>query len=185
MKRKFELSAVNVIILINVVVYIMATVVFEPGLIYYLFGINSPVTSSFLTYITAAFLHGSIMHLLFNMYFLFIIGPMLEKYLGSAKFILYYAFCMIGSGFITEMFSYSLSVGASGVLFAILTTCITLDKSDLPDFNIYNGRALINVLVINIIITFMVPNISIAGHISGVIMGLIAALAIVNIKERR
>ncbi len=185
MKREIKLSATHIIIGINIGVYLWMILLTNPQLTYTLYALNSPFTNPFITYFTSAFLHGSIMHLLFNMYFLFIMGPILEKYLGTAKFVAYYLLCALLSGFLTSMFATGLVIGASGVLFAIITTCITLDKSDLPDFKIYNSRGLINVLLLNVVITFIVPTISIEGHLSGIVTGLIAALVIMTMKERR
>lgn len=185
MKKEIKLSATNVIIGINIGVYLWMILLTNTNVTYSLYAINSPYTNPFITYFTGAFLHGSIAHILFNMYFLFVIGPLLEKYLGTAKFVAYYLLCALVSGFLTSMFATGLVIGASGVLFAMLTTCITLDKSDLPDFKIYNSRALINVLLINVAITFIVPTISKVGHVSGIVTGLIAALVIISLKERR
>ncbi|MFV0424827.1 MAG: rhomboid family intramembrane serine protease [Bacilli bacterium] len=185
MNRNLKMSVTNVIIIINIVVFISIAFSGKVNQIYYLFGINSPITSKYITFLTSAFIHGSIMHLLFNMYFLFYMGPILENYLGKNKYLLYYLGCAMLSGFLTEMFSAQLVIGASGILYAMVTTCITLDKSDSVGFTIYNSRALINLLLINIVLTFILPGISIVGHISGIVVGLIAALIIISVKERR
>lgn len=184
MKKKFNLSVTNMMIAINLTVFAVSTLTIGIGPAAYIFGINSPVTDPYITYITSAFTHGSLMHVAFNMYFLFFIGRMLEQFLKPPMFAVYYLLVAIASGFLTSMFSDALAVGASSVIYAILTTCIALDKSDVVGFNTYNSSILLRILLINIALTFIIPGISIIGHISGIVVGLIAALIIMSVKER-
>ncbi|MFV0498802.1 MAG: rhomboid family intramembrane serine protease [Bacilli bacterium] len=185
MIKKIKFSVTNVIIGINIIVFISALMLNNSNIIYYFFALNSPITSRVITCFTSVFLHGSIMHLLFNMYFLYYMGPILERYLGSLKYLCYYLGCALIAGFITQWFYSGLVIGASGVLYAMVTTCITLDRSDGVRFSMYNSRMLINLLLINIALSFIIPGISIIGHLSGIIAGLIIALIIISCEERR
>lgn len=75
--------------------------------------------------LTYAFLHGSVMHLLLNMYALWLFGARMENVWGSKAFALYYFFCVFGAGFV-QLFVSTLSggyyptIGASGGVFGLL-----------------------------------------------------------------
>jgi membrane associated rhomboid family serine protease len=73
-----------------------------------------------LTYI---FLHGDFLHILFNLFSLWMFGGELENYWGSKKFLFYFLFCGIGAGFCTVVFTpyqFIPVIGASGAIFGIL-----------------------------------------------------------------
>ncbi len=177
-------SVVTVIIIINVFIYGFALLTRQENLFIFKLGLNSPYNYGVASYLTSAFMHSSLMHLGFNMLFLYFIGPELENYLGKVKFLIYYLCVAIISGFLTTVFSNSITIGASGALYAIMTTIIALDKSNAPSFNV-NSRYFTQLLVINLIFTFVVSGISIMGHFSGIVAGIIAAIIILFIKEKR
>ena len=75
--------------------------------------------------ISYSFLHGSTMHLLLNMYALWLFGVALENTWGSKKFAIYYFVCVLGAA-ITQLLvqdmtgQYAPTIGASGGVFGIL-----------------------------------------------------------------
>ena len=70
-----------------------------------------------LTYI---FLHGDFLHILFNLFSLWMFGGELENYWGSKKFLFYFFFCGIGAGIFTVLFSRYPVIGASGAIYGLL-----------------------------------------------------------------
>jgi membrane associated rhomboid family serine protease len=125
--------------------------------------------------LTAAFLHGSIIHLAFNMLFLWIIGSPMEAAIGRARFIgLYFVSALAGSAGALVAAPLSPTVGASGALFGLLGAAIVFEQQG---FNVLGGSAL-SIAVINLIITFTIPNISIGGHVGGLIGGIVCGLAL-------
>ncbi|MDF2700856.1 MAG: gluP [Haloplasmataceae bacterium] len=126
--------------------------------------------------IIAIFLHGSIMHYLFNTFFgIAIIGAGLEKLIGSWKFLIAY----LGSGILSSVFVVFISprnyitVGASGAIYGVLGVFlyIIFYKKHLLS---YADRMYIrNLFIINIVFTFISPSISKAGHIGGVLAGFV------------
>lgn len=182
--NKVKLSTTNIIIALNVAIYIVMMLSGNSSVFIAKFAVNSPYNSIYITSLTSAFLHTGIFHIGFNMMFLFYIGPLLENYLGKVKFGIYYIACAFISGYLTSMFSSTLVIGASGVLYAILATVIALDRSDVEGFTVYNSRMLLSLLMYNIIITIFIPGISVIGHISGLVAGLIAALVIMSLKQK-
>ncbi len=73
----------------------------------------------FATYI---FLHANLIHLLFNMFVLWMFGPDVEGALGTRRFTIFYFFCGIGAGLCSVVFyrPYTLIMGASGAIFGLM-----------------------------------------------------------------
>ena len=126
--------------------------------------------------ITSAFLHGSLIHLGFNMLMLWWFGQALESMLGRARFLgVYFVSALAGSaGALLLSGEFVPTVGASGAVFGILGAGVVLERKQI---NVFGGGALF-VVVLNLAFTFLVPNISIGGHIGGLIGGMLAMAAL-------
>ena len=124
--------------------------------------------------ITAAFLHGGVLHLGINMLVLWWFGPPLEEYLGRARFIgLYLAACLAGSAGALLQAPLAPTVGASGAFFGILGAMAILEWQA-------TGRVGGNVaalIAINLALSFAIPNVSWGGHVGGLIGGTLVMLA--------
>lgn len=80
-------------------------------------------------FVTSMFLHGSIMHLLGNLFYLWIFGTLLEEELGKRRFIIYYFICGMGAGLLQFFVSPAATIpgiGASGAIFGLLGGCALL-----------------------------------------------------------
>lgn len=126
--------------------------------------------------LTAAFLHGSATHLLFNMWALYVFGPELERQVGSATFaVLYLATAAAGGAaayFLSE--ELTLLVGASGAIFGLFGVWLV------GSWRIRHTRAgaalyrqLLILLGINAVFSFAVPRISWQGHLGGFLAGML------------
>jgi membrane associated rhomboid family serine protease len=125
--------------------------------------------------ITAAFLHYGPFHLLLNMLALYWFGTALEQRLGSGRFLaIYIVSGLAGSAGALIASPTTPTVGASGAIFGILGAGLVLEQQ--RDY-VFGGSAL-GVIVINLIFTFSIPNISIGGHIGGLIGGAAATLGL-------
>jgi membrane associated rhomboid family serine protease len=124
--------------------------------------------------ITATLLHGSILHLLFNMYALYWLGPQLERTLGYLRFGALYFLAALGGSVASYWFSpiYTISVGASGAIFGLITATIVIGRQVNSDVS-----QLLVLLGINVVIGFFQPNIDWRAHLGGAVIG--AAVAYV------
>lgn len=129
--------------------------------------------------LTSAFLHGNLMHILFNMYALYNIGPFLEMRLKKARFTLIYFFSAMTSGLLSYLMTPSVSVGASGAIFGLLGAFLVLAIRSREKVM---KRALSNILFIiglNLVIGFagsgVIDNF---GHIGGLLGGIASALVL-------
>ncbi len=125
---------------------------------------------------TAAFLHYGMFHLLLNMLGLYWFGSLLERRIGSGRFLLLYIVSgLAGSAGALVVSPTSATVGASGAIFGILGAGLVLEQQ--RDY-VFGGSAL-GVIVANLVLTFAWSgNISVGGHIGGLIGGAAATLAL-------
>jgi membrane associated rhomboid family serine protease len=125
--------------------------------------------------ITAAFLHYGPFHLLLNMLALYWFGSLLEERIGSGKYLLLYLVSgLAGSAGALILNPLQPTVGASGAIFGVLGAGLVLERQ--RDY-VFGGSAL-GVIVLNLVFTFSISNISIGGHIGGLIGGAAAALGL-------
>jgi membrane associated rhomboid family serine protease len=137
--------------------------------------------------VTGAFLHdpANPLHLLFNMYILYWLGTMLEPVLGHLKFVaLYFASLLAGSFGALVATPHGLTVGASGAVFGLMAAAFVFQRAR----GIDPWRSGLGpVILFNLALPFLFPgmNISIGGHVGGLIGGAIAALAMEWLSQRR
>jgi membrane associated rhomboid family serine protease len=125
--------------------------------------------------ITAAFLHASLIHLGFNMLMLWWFGQALEAAIGRGRFVgVYFVSALAGSAGALLLTPEELTVGASGAVFGILGAGLVLERRQIY---VFGGGALF-VVVLNVVFTFAVSNISIGGHLGGLAGGMLAVLAL-------
>ena len=136
--------------------------------------------------ISAGFLHGGLMHLLFNMYTLYVIGTQIENFIGKKKYLIIYFFSMICAGLMScAISSQTVSVGASGAIFGLLGSLVYFGFY----YRLYLGSILKNqiipLIILNLAMGFMMNGIDNAAHIGGLIAGLFIAMGLgVQRKEK-
>jgi membrane associated rhomboid family serine protease len=126
--------------------------------------------------ITGAFLHAGPIHILFNMLMLWWFGQALEAAVGRARFLgIYIVGALAGSaGALVLSGEFVNTVGASGAVFGILGAGLVLERRQIY---VFGGGALF-VVVLNVAFTFAVSNISIGGHLGGLVGGILSMLAL-------
>ena len=127
--------------------------------------------------ITPVFLHGSILHIAFNMYALFIFGPGLERYYGHARFVALFFISGFAGNVASFLFSTAPSLGSSTAIFGLLGAEGVFLYRNREIFGRGAQRALINLItiaVINLVIG-MQPGIDNWGHIGGLVGGVLFA----------
>jgi rhomboid protease GluP len=126
---------------------------------------------------TPIFLHGSIIHIGFNMYALFYIGPALEKFYGRWRYLGLFILSGFGGNVISFMFSQYQSLGSSTAIFGLLGAQGVLLYQNREIFGSIARRALSQVILIaavNLVIG-LTPGIDNWGHIGGLIGGTLFA----------
>jgi membrane associated rhomboid family serine protease len=126
--------------------------------------------------VTSAFIHASPIHLLFNMVMLWWFGSALEGLLGRVRFVGIVLVSILGggAGALLATQANQLTVGASGAVFGILGAGLVLERRQIMVF----GGGALAVVLLNLMLTFLIPGISIGGHLGGLAAGAAATLAL-------
>ncbi|MEU6202852.1 rhomboid family intramembrane serine protease [Micromonospora musae] len=125
--------------------------------------------------ITAMFLHYGLLHLLLNMWALWVLGRSLEANLGPLRFLGLYLIAGFGGNVAAYLFSspQDATVGASTAIFGLFAGIFVIMRRLGRDTS-----AILPVLVVNLVFTFAVPGISIAGHLGGLVTGALMGLVL-------
>jgi rhomboid protease GluP len=125
---------------------------------------------------TPIFLHVGVIHLAFNSYAIYMIGPQIECFFGHWRFLSIYLL----SGFYGVLFSFALSsmpsAGASGAIFGLIGTQAAFFYRYRNEFGQRGRRQLystLSVIAFNLVLTFTAPSIDIWGHVGGLVAGAI------------
>ena len=132
--------------------------------------------------LTAGFLHAGFFHLLFNMLSLYILGSMLEPAVGRLRFALIYFVSLLAGSFGALLLEPNApTVGASGAIFGLMAAAAVV----LRNRGIGIMESGLGIWIgLNLLITFTVPNISIGGHVGGLIGGAVCALVLFDLRDR-
>lgn len=176
------------IIALCVVVYVLQWLI--PGdVLFYNFAFASPFASTEFgefepwRMLTAAFLHsqGFLLHIVLNMYTLWIFGQALEPLLGRVRFLAVYLLSAIGGSvgylLLTPMYvpgqPVSAVVGASGAIFGLFGAMLVVQRQRGGE-----TKQLWVLIAINGVIGFMVPSIAWQAHLGGLVTGALAAAVV-------
>jgi len=133
--------------------------------------------------LTYGFLHAGLIHIALNMFLLWILGQMLEPAIGHVRFAVVYFVALFGGAFGALVFSADVpTVGASGAIFGLMgAVAVELN---------HRGRSIMEagiggLIVINLVFSFVGSNISVGGHIGGLIFGALAMFAFHQAERHR
>jgi membrane associated rhomboid family serine protease len=133
--------------------------------------------------VTAGFLHAGLIHLAFNMFFVYFLGQLLEPALGKLRFAAVYGVSLLGGSLGALLLSPDArTVGASGAAFGLLGAGIVAMRARGID-PMQSGLG--TTLLLNLAITFLIPGISIGGHIGGLVAGAAAGWLFFELGDRR
>ncbi len=131
--------------------------------------------------VTSGFLHENLLHIGFNMYLLYLLGMMLEPALGSVKFAAIYFTSLLAGSFGALFATASPSLGASGAVFGLMgAAVIELRARRMSVMESGIG----GLIIINLILSFTLANISVGAHVAGLVGGTLAGLAIRTADDR-
>ena len=132
--------------------------------------------------ITAGFMHYGILHIGMNMLVLWLVGAQLERVLGHARYLsLYFASLLAGSFAVMLASPGDLTVGASGAIFGLFGAMFAFQR-DRGINPMQSGLG--GLIILNLVITFAVPHIAIAGHIGGLVGGFATGWLMFQLERR-
>ena len=130
------------------------------------------------TLVTFGFVHANWMHIIFNMYSLWIFGDALERTLGRNRYIILYFGALLASGLATIFTTTDQVVGASGAIFGLMGAYFVIIRA-----MGYRSSQILVLIAINVFFSFTDPSIALAAHLGGLAAG--AAIAWYFVQGRR
>lgn len=129
--------------------------------------------------ITGTFLHGNFIHLIFNIYAIYIIGKQLESFIGKWKFLVVYLFSAIAGSLMSLIFlGEGASIGASGAVFGLMGSLVYFGYH----YRVYLGNVIKNqivpLIIGNLLLGFFINGIDNFSHIGGLIGGFLITAAL-------
>lgn len=176
--KQKKIVVTNILIAINIIVYLLTILLGED--FFYTFALNKTFVKQGEIYrlITCGFLHLDIIHLICNMYSLSIIGSQIENFIGKKKYIIVYFISMITGSLLSSILTNTWSVGASGAIFGLIGSLIYFGYH----YRLYLGSVIttqiIPLLLINLGIGFIIPNIDVSAHIGGLVGGILSTMSL-------
>lgn len=134
------------------------------------------ITGEWYRIVTSGFLHFGLLHLAFNMYLLYLLGQLLEPAIGRVRFALLYAAALLGGSAGAMLIQPTgFHGGASGAVFGLMGAAfVGYSIRGVNPFSTGIGT----ILVLNLVITFTIPGISVGGHLGGVVVGALCGLVV-------
>ena len=186
--RKKKIVITYALIGINVVMFILTYLLFylSKGNInlYDMLSVNAKMIKEgqFYRLITGTFLHAGPfympMHLLFNMYALYIIGTQIENFVGKWKYLIIYFSSAIMGSLLSVAILHGDSIGASGAIFGLMGSLAYFGYH----YRVYFGSVLksqiIPLILINLLLGFVLSGIDNVAHIGGLVGGILATMAV-------
>lgn len=134
--------------------------------------------------VTAAFLHGGPLHLILNMYALFLFGPPLEQAFGRLRFTVLYVLSAVGGTAASYAFSApgQASLGASGAVFGLMGALLIVGRRLGAD-----PRSVLALLAINLAFPFFFRGLNIdwRAHLGGLVVGALCAFVLAATPNNR
>ena len=134
--------------------------------------------------LTGMFLHGSIWHIFFNCYALYVIGSQIESFMGKVKYLIIYFFSGIMGGLFSIIFGgINASIGASGAIFGLMGALVYFGYY----YRVYLGNILksqiIPLIIFNLILGATLPGVDNFAHIGGLTGGILITRAL-GVKDK-
>mgnify|MGYP002320597313 FL=1 len=137
--------------------------------------------------LSSMFIHIGLLHLLFNMYALYIIGPQVESFYGKFKYFLIYILSGVSGSILSITFSSNtVSAGASGAIFGLMGALLYFGFFYRNYLGSVIKSQIVPIIILNLVIGFSTSGIDNAAHIGGLIGGILTSLALgVTDKTRK
>lgn len=130
-------------------------------------------------FVTAALVHGTLMHILFNGYSLWVMGNLLERTLGSIRFLIVFVVSVVAGNIAVMVVGQSaFVVGASGGIFGLFAALFVVNRG----FG-GNNISLIVIVGINLALGFIVPGVAWEAHVGGLIAGFVMTSIIQRLRR--
>lgn len=132
--------------------------------------------------VSTGFLHGNMVHIAFNMYLLFVLGPQLERLFGSFRLLLIYFGALVGGSTTVMLFAWNqATLGASGAALGLAGAMgVALYERGVPP----QKSPVFGLVILNLALPLLVPGISFWGHFGGIAAGALMGYVLIWLPAR-
>lgn len=167
------------LIAVNIITFLLLHIsnLIEPNLWLYTFEkitANIAIEHEYYRLFTAIFTHEAVMHLFFNCMAIYILAQPIEYYFGKKKFVIIFIISGLFGSLSSFIFSPYPAIGASGGVFGIFGVHLYLYLKYKAGYLKAFGKNMLELLIINVVIGFVLPNIDYWGHFGGIAGGFLA-----------
>lgn len=166
------------LIIISTILFVLDILMNNTLIVKYAINRHHILNGEYYRLLTGIFFHAGIMHLIFNMYSLYVIGSQLESFLGKIKYLIVYILSGLAGSVLSIFFSTNYSVGASGAIFGLLGSLLYFGYHYRVYLDTVIKSQIIPLIILNLSIGFIVPGIDNWAHIGGLIGGVFASMAV-------
>lgn len=144
------------------------------------------VSGEYYRVISYMFLHGGFLHIILNMYSLYIVGPRVEDFFGKWKYLLIYLFSGISGGLLSIAFNpEAISIGASGAIFGLFGALIYFGYNYRGYIGSIIKSQIVPIVIYNLLIGLFISGIDMWGHVGGLIGGVVTANMLGTIENKK
>jgi len=137
------------------------------------------------TIFTGVYLHGSILHILFNVLWIRQLGPAVEQLYGPARLMVIFTVAGAVGFLVSNWVGYPLTIGASGAVFGMLGAIVAFGKKRGGVFGAMVLRQYGYMALLMFVLSYFLPGVNNAAHGGGFVGGLLAGLVLSLAEHRR
>jgi rhomboid protease GluP len=144
-----------------------------------------PIGERWWTLLTAIYLHGGILHIFFNMWWLRYLIPNAQQVWGPARVFTMWSLTGAAGFLVSNLFGASFSIGASGSIFGLLGALLAYARRHRSSWGGIASRQMLQSVVFLLVLGFAMPGVNNLAHLGGLASGYLLGSAIPAVDERR
>ena len=147
-------------------------------------GIGAWMNGEWWTLVTSIYLHGGVLHILFNVLWIRQLGPAVEELYGPARFFVIFTISGVAGCIVSDVIGVSFTLGASGSIFGLLGAMVAFGRRRGGAFGAMMLRQYGQWALLLFVLGFFMSGVNNLAHAGGFLGGLAAGL-VLSLAERR
>lgn len=144
-----------------------------------------PIGERWWTLLTAIYLHGGILHIFFNMWWLRSLMPQVQEVWGPARAFTMWSLTGAAGFLVSNLLGANFSIGASGSIFGLLGALLAYARRHRSTWGDIATRQMLPQIALILMLGFMMPGVNNLAHVGGLVSGYLIGRATPAVGERR
>ncbi len=137
------------------------------------------------TILTAIYLHGGLLHIFFNLWWIRRLGPEAQELFGRARFFILFTLTGAAGFVLSNAMGAHPSIGASGAIFGIMGAVLAFTRRQRTSWSEIASGPLMQTIVINLLFGLMMSGVNNLAHVGGIASGYLLGHWLPSQRERR